>query len=169
MAEPISSDTPQRPTPESGITPEKSEGKALEQPSVVQEKPIQKPKPTSVTPTMPAPAAPVAPLPVSEEVKSETLEAIEDIMEEDLSEMYTTMPPQAKKEFRKKGEETAVEIEGLMYKVKVKSKKIFKLLFSWLKIIPGVNKYFLEQEAKLKTDEIMHIKEDINKGQQNKM
>lgn len=167
MAEPTTPDLPQMPTPEEGATPEKKEGQAFEQSADVQDKPIQ--KQTPVVPTIPATPAQSAPLPGAEGVKSETLEAIEDVMEEDLGDMYSSLPPQKKAEFRKKGEETAIEIEGMMYKVKVKSKKIFKLLFSWMKIIPGVNKYFLEQEAKLKTDEIMHIKEDINKGQQNKI
>jgi len=34
----------------------------------------------------------------------------------------------------------------------------------WLKILPGVNKFFLEQEAKIKTDKILALK---NKNNQN--
>jgi hypothetical protein len=34
-----------------------------------------------------------------------------------------------------------------------------KLIREWLLIIPGVNKYFLEQEAKIKTDKIQQLYE----------
>jgi len=30
---------------------------------------------------------------------------------------------------------------------------------NWLKLIPGVNKFFLEQEAKIKTDEVLKLKQ----------
>lgn len=103
-------------------------------------------------------------LPQPKVQKSETLERIEDIMEEDLADVYKNLPPEVKKEFREKGEEVAVEIEGMMHHVKIKSKQVFKALFGWMKIIPGVNKYFLKQEAKIKTDEIMHVKEELDKA-----
>ena len=43
---------------------------------------------------------------------------------------------------------------------KVHSKKILKAIVGWLKMIPGVNKFFLEQEAKIKTDKILLAVED---------
>lgn len=85
-------------------------------------------------------------------------------MEEGLGEVYKTMPPAAQKKFKEEGEKAAAEIETLLYKVKVQTKKIFKLIFLWLRTIPGVNHYFLEQEAKLKTDEIIKIKEEMEKA-----
>ena len=113
-------------------------------------------------PVMLPPAAPAA-RPAPSSLKSEALRNIESVMEADLAEVYKTMPPDVKQEFRKKGEETATQIEKMLYQVKVHSKKIFQLLFIWLRIIPGVNKFFLEQEAKLKTDEIMRLKETMDK------
>mgnify|MGYP007098981495 CR=1 FL=1 len=95
--------------------------------------------------------------------KSDTLRSIESVMEERLAEAYKQMTPELRHAFKKQGEETAKQIETMLYKVKVHTKKIFQLLFSWLKIIPGVNQFFLEQEAKLKTDEIMRIKEELDK------
>ena len=41
----------------------------------------------------------------------------------------------------------------------MKIKKIFELLLQWLKLLPGVNKFFLEQEAKIKVDQIMSLRE----------
>ena len=40
---------------------------------------------------------------------------------------------------------------------RVKVKRVLELIYEWLKTIPGVNKFFLEQEAKIKTDEIMEL------------
>ena len=47
-----------------------------------------------------------------------------------------------------------------MDKAKLKVKKVVNLIKKWLTMIPGVNKFFLEQEAKIKTDEIVKLKED---------
>jgi hypothetical protein len=43
---------------------------------------------------------------------------------------------------------------------KVNIKKIRNLIIRWLRVIPGVNRYFLEQEAKIKTDRISEMKSD---------
>lgn len=96
--------------------------------------------------------------------KSETLQQIETILSEDLADIYASLPPDVKPRFKQEGEVVAKEIEGMMFKVKIKSKKVFKLIFHWLKIIPSVNKYFLRQEAKLKTDELMKVKEELDKS-----
>ena len=47
-----------------------------------------------------------------------------------------------------------------MKSTKVKVKKILKLILEWLRILPGINRFFLEQEAKIKTDRIIQLKED---------
>ncbi|MCX6740351.1 MAG: hypothetical protein NTZ49_03935 [Candidatus Parcubacteria bacterium] len=99
----------------------------------------------------PAPAAPQ---------KSPTLEKIEDILEEDLEQIYFQMPAQKQSEFREVGQETASRIETLMMGVKINVKKILELIIRWLKIIPGINKFFLEQEAKIKTDELLKLRQD---------
>lgn len=112
-------------------------------------------------PTAPV-TAPVAP------AKSQVLEKIEDVLEEDLEAIYFQLPPERQAEFAQKGEETATKIEGLLGHVKFKVSKILELIKNWLKLIPGVNKYFLEQEAKIKTDKILKIKEESqNFDQQN--
>jgi hypothetical protein len=168
MAEPQPPVNPEIPSQETPPQGEKAAEQRAEQAPVQPESQPQKPAP-DVASQISAAEPQAAPLPPQKVAKSETLEAIEDIMEEDLADVYKKLPDQAKKAFREKGEETATEIEGMMYKVKVKSKKVFKLLFGWLKIIPGVNKYFLQQEAKLKTDEIMHLKEDMDKTRKNQV
>lgn len=90
-------------------------------------------------------------------------EEIDDILEEDLKDLYVAMPPDKQAEFRQKGEETRSKIRQLVSTAKVNAKKVFALIRGWLKIIPGVNRFFLEQEAKIKTDKILLVTEEEKK------
>lgn len=92
--------------------------------------------------------------------REERQKKIEKIMSDDLADIYASLSPSEQEAFRKKGEETANEINTLMDKAKLKVKKVVNLIKKWLTMIPGVNKFFLEQEAKIKTDEIVKLKED---------
>ena len=80
---------------------------------------------------------------------------IENILEQDLEEIYFSMDGQTQEIFKNKGEKTTQGIIKLIQDAKATFKKIFKLVISWLKIIPGVNRFFLEQEAKIKADKIL--------------
>lgn len=111
------------------------------------EKPVKKA-------TVPLPAEPL--LAVTE--KSERLIIIEDILSEDLQDVYFKMDEANRKKFKEEGEKVSVKIEKLLFETKDQTHRIFKLIFNWLKLIPGVKKYFLNQEAKLKADKIMRIK-----------
>lgn len=86
---------------------------------------------------------------------------IEKILEEDLAEMYFSMPSETQTLFKKKGEQTAATIKQLIQTAKVTAQKIVELIFNWLGLIPGVNRFFLEQEAKIKTDKVLEIIEKI--------
>lgn len=90
--------------------------------------------------------------------KSPTYKKIENIMEEGLEEVYLRMEPEQQKKFKEEGEKTVYKIEKLLAKAKVKIQEIIKLIREWLKLIPGVNNFFLEQEAKIKSDKILKIK-----------
>jgi len=57
--------------------------------------------------------------------------------------------------FKEEGERTARQIENVIAIGKSMAVKILELLKNWLRLIPGVNKFFLEQEAKIKTDKIL--------------
>lgn len=92
-------------------------------------------------------------------------EEIEHILEEDLKELYLSMPPDKQAKFREKGEETRSKIRDLVGSAKVNAKKIFQLIRGWLKIVPGVNRFFLEQEAKIKTDKILFVTEEEKRKQ----
>lgn len=82
------------------------------------------------------------------------MEEVEDILEDDLESIYTELDPNTQKTFKEQGEETAKQIVVTIHKLKHHTRKIIKLISSWLKIIPGINKLFVEQEAKIKTDKI---------------
>jgi len=100
------------------------------------------------------PQAAPAVLPIQ---KSPLLLEIESIMEENLREIYQNMPDELKLRFNSEGEKTAGEINNLMQSLKATTKKLIEVLKKWLLIIPGINKFFLEQEAKIKADKIMAI------------
>jgi len=87
--------------------------------------------------------------------EEERKKRIEKILEKDLEDIYIKMSPEKQKEFRLAGEETSRKINLLLGQGRVRVKKIIDLIRKWLSLIPGVNKFFLEQEAKIKTDEII--------------
>lgn len=100
-----------------------------------------------------APPTPVAPPPQSEEMAE-----IERILSDGLEDIYLELPPAAQAQFRLKGEETAAKVLTLLQQAKVQVDKVLAAIRDWLKIIPGVNKFFLEQEAKIKTDRLLAIR-----------
>src|SRR3989338_1249463 len=85
----------------------------------------------------------------------ELITAVEKILEKDLSNAYRRLSPIAQQEFKLKGEQTARSIRTLLNSTKLKVRKIFHLILQCLKILPGINRFFLEQEAKIKTDRII--------------
>lgn len=125
------------------------------------EKPAPRAPETAEKPPVALP--PLAPSAPPRPPKSEVLIKIEKILEEDLVEFYFKMPPEQRKIFKEKGEETASRIEKMIEAGKTAARKILKLIREWLKLIPGVNKFFLEQEAKIKTDRIMIVAERKDK------
>ncbi len=89
--------------------------------------------------------------------KDRLTKEIESVLEEDVTDAFLKMSPKEQKEFKRVGEETTSKIRALVGKAKVNARKILDLIKRWLKLIPGVNKFFLEQEAKIKTDKILRL------------
>ena len=85
------------------------------------------------------------------------LKQVENILSQGLESVFLTMDVSSQIAFKQKGEQTAKEIQGLLAGGKAKLKKVISLIINWLRIIPQVNKHFLEQEAKIKADEIMKL------------
>jgi len=99
--------------------------------------------------------------------KAPEMEKIESILEEDLEDIYFKMPPAKQAEFSQAGTETASKIVIMLGETKIKIKKILELITKWLAIVPGINKFFLEQEAKIKTDKILELKEEKRDSNEN--
>ncbi len=91
------------------------------------------------------------------QVRDEMTVRVEKILEEGIGDAYARLSPVAKQEFKIKGEQTAFKIAQLLKATHVKVKKILQLILEWLKLLPGVNRFFLEQEAKIKTDRIVAL------------
>lgn len=107
------------------------------------------------------------PIPTTAQVqaleKDQVTVEVENILEKDLKDIYSKLPENLKPVFKQKGEETALAISEMIKKASLKIGEVMKLVFAWLKIVPGVNKYFLEQEAKIKTDRILALSQEIAK------
>ncbi len=87
------------------------------------------------------------------------MKEIDKILSEGMSNIFLNLPENKQQEFKREGERTVVKINEMMQKAKVKVNKIINLIKHWLKIIPNTNKYYLEQEAKIKTDKLLKLKD----------
>jgi hypothetical protein len=142
------------PTEESGV---EADEKAREQLDKTQETFLEEAA-LETAPSTPIEQAPIGATPVpAVVVKDDDQVSIEKILEEGLGPYYTTLPETAKPIFRKKGEQAATEIAGMVRTLKIKVKRVLTLIRDWLLTIPNVNKFFLEQEAKIKTDKIVEL------------
>jgi len=89
--------------------------------------------------------------------KDQITEEIEKIMSEGLGDTFKQMDRIQQMEFKLKGEETAYKIRQILQSSHVRMKSIFRLLLEWLKMLPGINRFYLEQEAKIKADHLFHL------------
>ena len=101
----------------------------------------------------PAPA--ITPSQMSVREKDQLMTDIEEMLSKDLTDVFLALPQEKRSAFKQAGEEAAFKIHAMMETGKVKVKRILELIRNWLRLVPGVNKYFLEQEAKIKTDELV--------------
>ncbi len=125
---------------------------SLERQPVVQ--PVDLVQPPNLTP------APVAIHPPADQL----IKSIEGAMADGLDDAYQAMEPVTQQKFKRVGEETAGAIEKLLEQSKIQIKKIVTLLLRWLRIIPRVNPYYIEQQAKIKADAIVALKHPPRQG-----
>jgi len=92
--------------------------------------------------------------------RDEDLIVIENVLSEDILEVYNKLSEMKKREFKKRGEFIAVKIKTMLRQTKVRAEEIFNLIKNWLKMLPNINHYFLEQEAKIKTDKILNMRRE---------
>ncbi len=82
---------------------------------------------------------------------------IEDLLSENIAELYKKLSPDKKIIFKQKGEQVAQQITHILQSGILQIDKVLKLIRDWLATIPSVNKFFLDQEAKIKADRVQHI------------
>ncbi len=83
------------------------------------------------------------------------IKKIEHILEEDLADLYFSLDEGHRRIFKEEGEKTARQINLVIIRGKSVLFKIIILIKQWLKLIPGINKFFIEQEAKIKAEKII--------------
>lgn len=86
---------------------------------------------------------------------------IDAYLSEGLSQTFLAMPPEKQQIFKEEGEKTAKKINLLLDATKINVGKIISLIKKWLKLISGINRFFLDQEAKIKADKIIKIKNKL--------
>lgn len=104
-------------------------------------------------PTSAPPAAML--LPIS--APDQQLQQVEQVLAEGLEDIFKALPPAEQQKFKVAGEQAAQEVFGLLGQVKVKVSAIVDVLRRWLSTIPGVNKFFVEQEAKIKAQKLVSL------------
>src|SRR3989344_7811193 len=104
--------------------------------------------------TVAAPAATVATLPTAPILR---LREIENVLSEGLDSLYASLSQADKQRFRAAGEGVARQIIALVDQGKASLTRVRKLIIKWLRLLPGVNRFFLEQEAKIKADRVLAL------------
>jgi hypothetical protein len=124
-------------------------GRVEKAPEQFAEKQAEVPAEPAVTPVSLPTVEPVS-TPVEPVVKK-----IEDILSDGLDDFYLHLPPEQQQQFKREGEEAARKISVLLQQAKIKIKEIIAVIVGWLKAVPGLNKFFVEQSAKIKADKIL--------------
>lgn len=94
---------------------------------------------------------------VEEVPKDEVTIEVEKILEYGLGDYIPDMPEEARERFLKKGGEVASQLSTMVRTLNVQVNLVVTLIKEWLLTIPGVNRYYIEQEAKIKTDQIVDL------------
>lgn len=83
---------------------------------------------------------------------------IDKVLSEGLNDIFLAMSPDKQQEFKKEGEETVKKINVLLSRAQISLNKIISLIKNWLSLIPRINRFFIYQEAKIKSDRIIKLK-----------
>jgi len=100
---------------------------------------------------------PTMPLPITAE--EERFREVERVLAEGLHDLFLNLPAAEQQKFKNEGEKAAREVNGLLGQVKVKIDQLIWVIRRWLASVPGINKFFVEQEAKIKAQKLLLLKE----------
>ncbi len=98
---------------------------------------------------------------LSDDYHRQREQAIENILADGMDQIFLKMNPQEQVAFKLEGERAATKINQLLDKAKVGVGKVISVILRWLGLIPNANKFYLEQEAKIKADKILKIKNNL--------
>lgn len=87
--------------------------------------------------------------------KDPELLEVEELLSHNMTDVFLALPADRKRAFKESGEEAARKIQALVATGRATARKIFDIVRDWLRGLPMINRFFLEQEAKIKTDEIV--------------
>ncbi len=85
------------------------------------------------------------------------MQKVEHALEDGIGPIFVKLRPEEQDMIKAEGERTAFQIAELIASAKATAVRIFKLIVRWLSLIPGISKWFIQQEAKIKTDQMMKI------------
>lgn len=151
----MTAESPEAPGAEPVAPREQAPEQAELAPEAQRTHPEERPVQETDQPSFQAPPAPSQPQPPT--TKTPTRKRIESILSENVSELYASMDPVTRQAFRAEGIQVASRIEDMIAHAKVKAKVVIELIRAWLTMIPGINKFFLEQETKIKADKIAEL------------
>jgi hypothetical protein len=115
--------------------------------------PIEAPPTPTVAVAAPTPVA--RPAVVEKSPLRQDIEAA--LADESLQRIYAELPPATQGKFRSAGEALAARIEQMLTIGKVNLRAAHDGIEGWLSIIPRANRWYLQQEAKTKTDAILML------------
>ncbi len=101
--------------------------------------------------------AQTVPVPAVRPLKDPIFVEVEQVLEQGLAEYYKAMNPKVQQMFKTRGEELTQTLTEMVQGAHVQLSKVVELIRRWLLLIPGVSKFFLEQEAKIRADRIAMI------------
>ena len=84
---------------------------------------------------------------------------IEGILSDGLEDMFYGLPENLQAEFRHEGEKAARSISDLLRHARLRAGKVLRVIREWLMMLPGMNRLFVEQQAKIKLDRILEWKD----------
>jgi len=100
------------------------------------------------------------PRPVSQPPKTHLRRELEVVLAEDVFDFMKQTSPAQQVEIRRRGREVLDQVETMIKQTKVNIRKVIHLILAWLKLLPITNKYFLEQEAKIKAEKMLRIADE---------
>lgn len=137
----VSTQTPER-TAEVGL--ERAQERVSEpQEKIVIQVPVQ------------APSAPMQ----RDHIETQLHREIEKVLQEDMVPLFLELNEEQRRQFRSRGEIAASKIEGLLRTAGDVLREIVNVIREWLALLPGVNRFFIEREAKIKAEKIISLRQ----------